>query len=40
MHAGRDGLKDLLRQSVDSPIAGGEGVNDAERLSQDPTFRI
>ena len=32
-------LADLLRQSVYSRIAGYEDVNDAERLSQDPTFR-
>jgi hypothetical protein len=32
-------LPDLLRQSVYSRIAGYEDVNDAERLSQDPTFR-
>ncbi len=31
---------DLLRQSVYSRIAGYEDVNDAERLSQDPTFRL
>ena len=30
---------DLLRQSVYSRLAGYEDVNDAERLSQDPTFR-
>jgi hypothetical protein len=29
-----------LRQSVYSRIAGYEDVNDAERLSQDPTFRL
>jgi hypothetical protein len=33
-------LADLLRQSVHSRIAGYEDVNDAERLSQDPTFRL
>jgi hypothetical protein len=33
-------LADLLRQSVCSRIAGYEDVNDAERLSQDPTFRL
>jgi hypothetical protein len=32
-------LADLLRQSVYSRIAGYEDVNEAERLSQDPTFR-
>jgi Transposase DDE domain group 1 len=32
-------LSDLLRQSVYSRLAGYEDVNDAERLSQDPTFR-
>jgi len=33
-------LADLLRQSVYSRLAGYENVNDAERLSQDPTFRL
>jgi hypothetical protein len=33
-------LADLLRQSVYSRNAGYEDVNDAERLSQDPTFRL
>jgi len=33
-------LADLLRQSVHSRMAGYEDVNDAERLSQDPTFRL
>lgn len=32
-------LADLLRQLVYSRLAGYENVNDAERLSQDPTFR-
>lgn len=31
---------DLLRQSVYSRLAGYEDLNDAERLSQDPTFRL
>src|SRR5262249_16370257 len=31
---------DLLRQSVYSRLAGYEDVNDAERLSQDPSFRL
>jgi Transposase DDE domain group 1 len=30
----------LLRQSVYTRIAGYEDVNDAERLSRDPTFRL
>jgi Transposase DDE domain group 1 len=33
-------LADLPRQSVCSRIAGYEDVNDAERLWQDPTFRL
>ena len=33
-------LADLLRQSVYSRLAGYEDVNDAKRLSQDPTFRL
>jgi Transposase DDE domain group 1 len=33
-------LADLLRQSVYSRLAGYEDVNDAERLSQDPLFRL
>ncbi len=33
-------LPDLLRQSVYSRLAGYEDLNDAERLSQDPTFRL
>src|SRR6516164_8648428 len=31
---------DLVRQSVYSRLAGYEDLNDAERLSQDPTFRL
>jgi hypothetical protein len=31
---------DLLRQSVYSRLAGYEDLNDAERLSQDPAFRL
>jgi len=31
---------DLVRQSVYRRLAGYEDVNDAERLSQDPTFRL
>ena len=33
-------LADLLRQSVYSRLAGYEDMNDAERISQDPTFRL
>jgi hypothetical protein len=33
-------LADLLRQSIYSGLAGYEEVNDAERLSQDPTFGL
>ncbi len=33
-------LSDLFRQSVYSRLAGYEDMNDAERLSQDPTFRL
>jgi hypothetical protein len=33
-------LPDLLRQSVYSRLAGYEDLNDAERLAQDPTFRL
>jgi len=33
-------LSDLLRQSIYSRLAGYEDVNDAERLAQDPTFRL
>jgi len=33
-------LPDLLRQSIYSRLTGYEDVNDAERLSQDPTFRL
>jgi hypothetical protein len=31
---------DLLRQTVYSHFAGYEDLNDADRLSQDPTFRL
>jgi hypothetical protein len=33
-------LADLFRQSVYSRLGGYEDLNDAERLSQDPTFRL
>jgi hypothetical protein len=33
-------LPDLLRQSIYSRLAGYEDLNDAERLSNDPTFRL
>src|SRR5665811_1980899 len=33
-------LADLLRQSVYSRLAGYEDMNDAERVSQEPTFRL
>jgi hypothetical protein len=33
-------LTDLIRQSVYRRLAGYEDVNDAERLSHDPTFRL
>src|SRR6266513_3874401 len=33
-------LADLLRQSVYSRLAGYEDLNDATRLSADPTFRL
>ena len=33
-------LADMFRQSVCSRVAGYEDVNDAERLSQDPAFRL
>jgi len=36
----RFSFADLLRQSVYSRLAGYEDVNDAEQLSQDPTFRL
>ena len=34
------GFADLLRQSVYTRVAGYEDLNDAERLFQDPTFRL
>ena len=33
-------LADLLRQSVYSRLAGYEDLNDAVRVSADPTFRL
>jgi len=33
-------LRDLLRQSIYSRLAGYEDVNEAERLAQDPTLRL
>jgi hypothetical protein len=33
-------LRDLFRQSIYSRLAGYEDTNDAERLAQDPTFRM
>jgi hypothetical protein len=33
-------LTDLVRQSIYSRLAGYEDVNDAQRLSQDPAFRL
>jgi hypothetical protein len=33
-------LADLLRQSIYSRLAGYEDLNDAQRLSQDPAFRL
>ena len=33
-------LPDLFRQSVYSRLAGYEDTNDAERLAEDPTFRM
>jgi hypothetical protein len=33
-------LPDLLRQSIYRRLAGYEDLNDAERLSNDPTFRL
>jgi hypothetical protein len=36
----RFSFADLLRQSIYSRLAGYEDVNDAERLSHDPAFRL
>jgi hypothetical protein len=33
-------LRDLFRQSLYSRLAGYEDTNDAERLAEDPTFRM
>jgi hypothetical protein len=33
-------LPDLFHESMYSPLAGYEDTNDAERLAEDPAFRI
>jgi DDE family transposase len=33
-------LSDLFRQAIYSRLAGYEDTNDAERLAEDPTFRM
>jgi hypothetical protein len=33
-------LRDLFRQAIYSRLAGYEDTNDAERLAEDPTFRM
>src|SRR5260370_4483433 len=39
-HNGQFPLRDLFRQSIYSRLAGYEDTNDAERLAEDPTFRM
>src|SRR6266852_3976963 len=39
-HNSQFGLPDLFRQSIYSRLAGYEDTNDAERLAEDPTFRM
>ena len=39
-HNGQCSLPDLFRQSICSRLAGYEDSNDAERLAEDPAFRV
>src|SRR5713226_8957779 len=39
-HSRQFPLPDLFRQSIYSRLAGYEDTNDAERLAEDPTFRM
>jgi hypothetical protein len=39
-HNSKFPLPDLFRQSIYSRLAGYEDTNDAERLAEDPTFRM
>jgi hypothetical protein len=39
-HNSEVGITSTLRQSIYSRLAGYEDVNDAARLSPDPTFRL